>query len=185
MSARPCQFKTKWREASSGAVARDGEYPCEAEIGEGFGFSFVCEEPAEVDAPLWAGGFLDDLFGAGELFITGHLTGGIAEGVCRERGQTYGVEVFWAGFGCKSENQRWAGTGVANGTPEAEELFGGKQNAGLVESLRSESGRLQHGRHTDSQLLQLRQQAAGNPEVFAHRRTIPSSMTMPSVMPCR
>ena len=72
----------------------NAEHPGETEIGEDFGLGIVGEEPAELNAPLGAVGFVSDLFRAGELFVPSHLAHGFAEAGGGESRQGDGIEVL-------------------------------------------------------------------------------------------
>src|SRR5271156_3531760 len=92
--AWPYKFEPKWRNAAAGPVTRDTEYPGKAKIGKNVRLGIVGEEPSKLNAPFGVIGLMDDLFGAGELFIAGHLAHGFAEAVRRKSGESDGIEML-------------------------------------------------------------------------------------------
>jgi hypothetical protein len=76
-------------------VTRDTEHPGEAKISEKFRLDIIGEEPSKLNVPFGSIGLKDDLFGAGKLFVAGHLAHAFAEGVARKNGQSNRIEMLW------------------------------------------------------------------------------------------
>jgi len=101
-------------------MARYREHPGEGAFNEHWGFDFVRQKPAELNAPLAIVLFLHDFFRTSELFITCHLVYGCAEAFGREGSKAGKKESFCLVFGTEHEADRGVGADLANGTPKRE-----------------------------------------------------------------
>src|ERR1700733_6600823 len=121
-----------------------------------------------MDSPLCLIDFVNDFFRAGKLFVARHLAHGCAKARGGKRRQGKRVEVFGPGLGAQRQANGRVRARLSNALPQGKELFGGYNDALLIEEPWRQTCILKHGGHTNSQLLQSCRQAAGNSEVFAH-----------------
>src|ERR1019366_1531513 len=79
MCARFYELHAPRRQARARAKASSRKYPSKCALDQHRRLDFICEQPAELDAPLFVVLLLQDLFRAGELFVMRHLVHGCAE----------------------------------------------------------------------------------------------------------
>src|ERR1700679_2982879 len=148
------QFEAQRRHAGSCAMTRDRKHPSEAEIGEDFGLIAVGEEPSKLNAPLGVVGFVDDLFGARELLVTGGLAHRFSETAGGQSGEGDGIKVLGLVFRAQVQAYGGVGTRLTDSPPQSKKFFSCYENTRLIEESWWQSSLLQHRRHTNSRLLQ-------------------------------
>ena len=79
-------------------MARDRQYPSEADIGENLGLNIIGQQPAELNARLFFIAFIMDFFRAAKLFIARGLAHGFTKVCSRQSGKRDGIKVFWLGL---------------------------------------------------------------------------------------
>jgi hypothetical protein len=85
---------------------------------------------------------MDDLFGAGELFVTSHLMHGFAEAGGGKSREGDGIEVFRFGLRAQFETYGGVRAGLPNSPPQGKEFFSCYENARLIQEARRQTDAL-------------------------------------------
>ena len=134
-------------------MAGNTKYPGKTEVREHSGLDTAGKQPTEMDAPLCLIDFVNDFFRAGKLFVARHLAHGFAKARGGKRRQGNRVEVFGPGLGAQRQANGRVRARLSNALPQGKELFGGYNDALLIEEPWRQTCILKHGGHTNSQLL--------------------------------
>src|ERR1700730_3939423 len=129
------------------------------------------EKPAELDAPLSAVHFLQNLFRAGELLIPSHLVYRCAEVLTRQSCDTDGMKSLGLCFCAEQEPDGRVCADLAHGTPERKEFLSVEEHTGLIDKYLGKSGSAQGRRGTDPKFFQSLKSTARKAKVLIHRFT--------------